>query len=197
EGQALAEELGGLFINDVLGPLFNQPTNVDLGFQHRVVCFNVLEIDEVYQPWIYTVLFQRLHRYIFTRDVRQTGELLVLLDEARHLLTQPVVLGAIHNLIKRVRTKGVALILADQNVNTYTATPMGQDILANAPYAFLGRLESTDLEKILPLFPHLNAGHKDRLALATAGRFVYKCGREYYQLRVEPSLDELAAFEGI
>src|SRR5207253_1290990 len=85
-----------------------------------------------------------------------TEEGRVLIDEARHLLNQPVVLAAIHNMIKRVRTRGVAMILADQNVNTYTETARGQDILSNAPYAFIGKLEGKDLEKVLPLFPHLN-----------------------------------------
>lgn len=196
-GRALADELGGLFVTSILAPIFNRPTNVDLRFHHRVVCFNVLEIDEVYQPWIYTVLFQRLQRYIYTRNIADVGELLVLVDEARHLLNQPVVLAAIHNMIKRVRTRGVAMILADQNVNTYTETAMGQDILSNAPYAFIGKLEGKDLEKVLPLFPHLNESHKHGIIVAPPGRFVYKCGREYYQLRVEPSVDEYAIFEGI
>jgi hypothetical protein len=197
EGHELAVELGGLFVNDILGPLFNRPTSLDLHFHHRVICFNVLEIDEVYQPWIYTVLFRRLQRYIFTRDIAQAKELLVLLDEARHLLDQEVVRRAIHNMTKRVRTRGVAMILADQNVNTYTGTAMGQDILSNAPYAFIGKMEGTDLEKVLPLVPHLNESHRQGIVLAPPGRFVYKCGREYYQLRVEPSVDELDAFEGI
>jgi hypothetical protein len=196
-GRALADELGGLFVTSILAPIFNQPTNVDLRFQHRIICFNVLEIDEIYQPWIYTVLFQRLQRYIYTRKIAQVGELLVLVDEARHLLNQPVVLAAIHNMIKRVRTRGVAMILADQNVNTYIETPMGQDILSNAPYAFIGKLEGKDLEKVLPLFPYLNESHKHGIIVAPPGRFVYKCGREYYQLRVEPSVDEYTAFEGI
>jgi hypothetical protein len=82
-------------------------------------------------------------------------------------------------------------------VNTYTGTAMGQDILSNAPYAFIGKMEGTDLEKVVPLFPHLNESHRQGIVLAPPGRFVYKCGREYYQLRVEPSVDELDAFEGI
>jgi hypothetical protein len=196
EGRTLAGEIGGIFVDSALGAIFNAPTNVDLSFRHRAVCFNVHSIDETFRPWIYAVLFQRMSRYIFTRDVATAGPLLILVDEARHMLNEPRVAHGVRDLVKRIRTRHAALWLADQDISTYTTTDIGQQIVANSPLVFFGRMEGPNIEQLRPLFPRLTEWHTHGIITARPGQFVFKEYDNYYQLRVEPSPDELLAFAG-
>ena len=137
-----------------------------------------------------------MSRYIFTRDPEAAGPLLVLIDEARHMLNEPRVAYGVRDLVKRVRTRNAAIWLADQDISTYTTTEIGQQIVANSPLVFFGRMEGPNIEQLQPLFPRLTGWHTQGIITAKPGQFVFKEYDNYYQLRVEPSPDELLHFAG-
>jgi hypothetical protein len=193
-GQALADEIAQLYVHSELGPIFNQPTNLDLSLEARAVCFDVKHVDESYRPWFYAQILAALARHI--RNPRRGYPVVLMVDEFKYLAADPVLAKLVVDLNKTARTFGAAIWTADQNPSSYAANEHTQQIIANTPLVLIGKQQAGDVDLDRALFPRLTAVHLTQITTAEPGDFVAIFDNEYYPLSLIASPYELAYFEG-
>lgn len=132
----IASQLEGLYLLSGEENTFNQQTNLDTRLTERIALFDFSDVPQAQIPLYYFVALSNLRNRIMRSDGSQRGVLFV--DEVYRMCQIPSLMGFLATLIKTVRTKGWAVILIDQDLETYigkqgaeaAAAASGQDITA-------------------------------------------------------------------
>jgi len=190
----LGIELRDLYVNDVLGEVFNRYTSVDTSFSKQATIFDVSGLDADYAPLIYMQLMALTNLWVRRSDRKQPK--ILAIDEFRIASRDPVIAEAARALTKLGRNFTLGVWTADQNPSSYTFNKAVQQILSLASVVFIGRQQGSDVDDNMALFQRLNKSHRMRMIGAHTGEFVTMLGDDAHMLYVRPSRYERAFFSG-
>ena len=114
------------------------------------------------------------------------GNAVAGIDELYLFLSNPVAVEYIRNMMKRVRKKDSALLLASQNVNDFLQpgiSEMTKPLFAIPTHQFLffpGSINRREYTEAL----QLEENEYDLISTSRRGTCLYKCGVERYHLEV-------------
>ena len=160
---------------------FNGHTHVLNG---NILCFSVKGLLETNQRLKDTMLFNILS-YMATQLLEQ-GNTVASIDELYLFLTNRTAVEYIRNLMKRVRKRNSAVLLASQNIEDFLQPgirELTKPLMSVPTHQFLfnaGQINPKDIMDALQVEP----SEFERIKYPERGTCLYRCSNERYLLQV-------------
>lgn len=192
------------YVDGSLADLFGRETTVDFSLAHPATVFNLagLPKEELghLRTALLSILVGNLHRAIARRraagDATQT---LMFIDEIGILMRDEVVARFVSEQYKTARSRGVGMIVADQELTSFCGTSdrrgmrHGRMMLATALTRLLFNQTGGDLPLVAETFPEIPAALLNQLPRYQQGWCLAQIAGEVRQVRVTASRLEAAA----
>ncbi len=112
----LSAELRALFVQSDFATTFNAPTNIDLRLQARMNLFDFSGVPQALRGLFYYLTVSNLIRRIRSEGFKKR---VLFIDEVYYMSREPMLMQALAEMLKTVRSYGTAVVLADQDLETY------------------------------------------------------------------------------
>ncbi|HFC11388.1 MAG TPA: DUF853 family protein [Anaerolineae bacterium] len=114
--RTISAELQALFVDSDFGRTFNAQTNIDLRLQARMNLFDFSAVPQELRGLFYYLTVSNLIRRIRSEGFKQR---VLFIDEVYYMSREPMLMQALAEMLKTVRSYGTAVVLADQDLETY------------------------------------------------------------------------------
>lgn len=111
----LAEEIRSLYVDGDYASTFNQPTNIDLTLQERIVLFDFSRVPERRRPLFYYATLAGINHQIRRKPRRRA----IFVDEVHYMNQEASLMNLLAHMVKTVRTYQAAVILIDQDLEAF------------------------------------------------------------------------------
>lgn len=154
-----------------------------LQVKEQTICFDISEIkDEIMRYYVCLVLTTWLtNKYIATKE---RNKRYVIVDEAWNLFKNKETSDFLENLARRARKKGVAMILATQNLAELRQNNQAEAIMNCCDTVILLKQSIGSIEEIMKFFK-LPSGAKEILTKARPGECILIRGGEIRAIKVD------------
>ncbi len=178
------------------GQLFNRHTTIDWNFRDPITYYDFSEVQEQWQPLLYAQKLGAFNRYMRSpfRDTRV--KTLFIIDEFAFLARIAVVADLAWEISKTARKFGVALLVTDQNPDTFLSDKNNKAILENATAKILFHLDDAPARQMQSVISDLTDDHVRYLTHANPGECIAVFGNDVYSMIVESTPMETRAFAG-
>lgn len=203
-GGRLAAEVAGMYVEGVLGRVFNRPTNLDLSLSRDVVAFDFSAINDQYRTLLYSQVLGRIFFHVTTR--KRERNRVVAIDEFKVMSREPRLASQVAEMYKTFRTYGVGVWAAEQNLFTLTGLERGSSagidvasgryILDNSQVLVAFRQQSAGAKEIARLYDEMTPHHVQTMLGAQPGEAVVKFEEGIYHVYFGLARDEQAYFLG-
>ncbi len=112
----MSAELQALFVQSDFATTFNAPTNIDLRLQARMNLFDFSGVPQGLRGLFYYLTVSNLIRRIRSEGFKKR---VLFIDEVYYMSREPMLMQALAEMLKTVRSYGTAVVLADQDLETY------------------------------------------------------------------------------
>ena len=180
QNKELSATLSNFTKGNTLGIFDCQST---LQINEQTMCFDISEIkDEIMRYYVYLVLTTWLtNKYIATKEKNKRY---VAIDEAWNLFKNKETSDFLENLARRARKKGVAMILATQNLAELRQNKQAEAIMNCCDTIILLKQSIGSIEEIMKFFK-LPSGAKEILTKARPGECILIRGGEIRAIKVD------------
>ncbi len=178
------------FVSGSLAAVFNAPTtlSLDLDRRHKIVTFDVSDLEGEFQPAFIYALLSSVERVIRNRRHEQLPTNIVI-DEFGILSSIPALAEAAGMLAKRVRAWKVGIQCLDQNWATFD-TSAGRRILENSVVKVVMRVDETAAPAIVSNLG-LTGHHAEVIRDAGVGEGIMLVGSKPYHVFFQASPAEI------
>ncbi|MCI9038501.1 MAG: DUF87 domain-containing protein [Clostridia bacterium] len=180
QNKELATTLSNFTKGNTLG-IFDCQSSLQVNEQ--TICFDISEIkDEIMRYYVCLVLTTWLtNKYIATKE---RNKRYVIVDEAWNLFKNKETSDFLENLARRARKKGVAMILATQNLAELRQNKQAEAIMNCCDTIILLKQSIGSIEEIMKFFK-LPSGAKAILTKAKPGECILIRGGEIRAIKVD------------
>ena len=121
--RVLAEEIESLYVAGDYAAVFNAPTNIDLSLQEQIVLFDFSRVPERRRSLFYYAVLANIN-YRIRRQPRRRA---IFIDEVNYMCQEPSLMTFLAHLVKTVRTYGAAVVMIDQDLETFVGNEGAND----------------------------------------------------------------------
>lgn len=182
-----------------MGRAFNGVTTVDWGLQDDVTCFDLTEVEKGAQellPLYYAQLIGAIYRDMRNPRRDRLRRTFLVIDEFGLAAKVEAVAMLAATMTKVARKFGYAMVVVDQNPDTFLHSPYGRAILENAAGRILFHLDDAPARQMAAAISDLTPVHLDYLIRAQKGRCVAVFGNTVYAMAVQASALEQRLLQG-
>lgn len=179
-----------------LGRCFNAPTLVDWSVSTDITYFDFSSVPEILRPFFYAQAIGAVLRFMSdpTRD-RQRRTMLQI-DGFGYLMQIEALANLAATVCKVARKFGVALVVVDQNPDTFFGSEAGRRIAENCNQKVLFHLDDIPARQMGQAISDLTPEHIGCVSHASVGQALAVLGNDVYVLLVEPSPREAHVLRG-
>ncbi len=160
---------------------FNGHTNIK---DDKFICFGVKDIMNLNKRLKDALLFSILS--YMTNSLLGTGNYVASIDELYLFLTNLTAIEYIRNLMKRVRKRGSAVVIASQNIEDFLmegVRELTKPLFSIPTHQFLFNAGNTDPRVYIDTM-QIEENEFDLISCPERGTCLYRCGNERYLLQV-------------
>jgi hypothetical protein len=111
----LAEEIESLYVQGDYAGVFNVPTNLDLTLKEHIVLFDFSQVPDRRRPLFYYATLAGINHQVR----RQPRKRAIIVDEVHYMNQEASLMTFLSNMVKTVRTYDAAVIMVDQDLETF------------------------------------------------------------------------------
>lgn len=154
----LASDLELNYVAGSMAAVYNRPTNLDVGLEADVVCYDFKDIPQASRTLIYTLVLGRIQRVVRVRG--RSRRRIVAIDEFGWMAQEEMLAATIAMWIKTFRTFGCGVWAAEQDLVRLTggregSDLSGQSIIGNSVFQLFYFHEPAAARTVVETFPNV------------------------------------------
>ena len=179
-----------------LGHCFNAPTLVDWNVSTDITYYDFSHVPEMLRPFFYAQAIGAVLRFMSDpqRDIQR--KTMLQIDEFGYLMQIEALANLAATVCKVARKFGVALVVVDQNPDTFFGSEAGRRIAENCNQKVLFYLDDMPTRQMGQAISDLTPEHLGFVSHASVGQALAVLGNDVYVLLVEPSPREAHVLRG-